>query len=296
LKSKLQETLESNSKVITAELMPPRGGDPIRSLKIAQLLKDKVHAVNITDGSRAVMRMCSLAMSKLLLENGIEPIMQISCRDRNKIGLQSDILGANALGIKNILCITGDSVKAGDQQDAKAVHEFESVRLLKQIQDFNNGYDPSYEFLIDKKTNIFAGAAADPSCKNRRILKMRTEKKKKAGANFLQTQMIMDKQYLIDFCRDISEPLNLPVIAGVFLLKSYKNALFINKYVPGARIPDNILKRLKDSKEPLNEGINIASEQIRDFIKIGQGVHIMAIKCEELIPEIIKRSEINLEY
>ena len=130
MKSKLQQTLEKRSKVITAELMPPRGGSPIRSLKIAQLLKDKVHAVNITDGSRAVMRMCSLAMSKLLLENGIEPVMQISCRDRNKIALQSDILGANALGIRNILCITGDSVKAGDQQDAKAVHEFESVRLL----------------------------------------------------------------------------------------------------------------------------------------------------------------------
>ena len=125
--------------------MPPRGGSPIRSLKIAQLLKDKVHAVNITDGSRAIMRMCSLAMSKLLLENGIEPVMQISCRDRNKIALQSDILGANALGIKNILCITGDSVKAGDQQDAKAVHEFESVRLLQQIQAFNKGIDPTLE-------------------------------------------------------------------------------------------------------------------------------------------------------
>ena len=129
MKSKLQQTLEKKSKVITAELMPPRGGSTIRSLKIAQLLKDKVHAVNITDGSRAVMRMCSLAMSKLLLEHGIEPVMQISCRDRNKIALQSDILGANALGIKNILCITGDSVKAGDQQDSKAVHEFESVRF-----------------------------------------------------------------------------------------------------------------------------------------------------------------------
>ena len=143
MKSKLQQTLEKKSKVITAELMPPRGGDPLRSLKIAQLLKDKVHAVNITDGSRAVMRMCSLAMSKLLLENGIEPVMQISCRDRNKIALQSDILGANALGIKNILCITGDSVKAGDQQNAKAVHEFESVRLLQQIQAFNKGIDPT---------------------------------------------------------------------------------------------------------------------------------------------------------
>jgi len=135
--------------------MPPRGGSPIRSLNIAQLLKDKVHAVNITDGSRAVMRMCSLAMSKLLLENGIEPVMQISCRDRNKIALQSDILGANALGIKNILCITGDSVKAGDQQDAKAVHEFESVRLLKQIKDFNKGTDPTLGELVDKQTKIF---------------------------------------------------------------------------------------------------------------------------------------------
>jgi len=155
LKSKLQQTLEKKAKVITAELMPPRGGNPIRSLKIAQLLKDKVHAVNITDGSRAVMRMCSLAMSKLLLENGIEPVMQISCRDRNKIALQSDILGANALGIKNILCITGDSVKAGDQQDTKAVHEFESVRLLQQIQAFNNGIDPTFGELSDEKTFIF---------------------------------------------------------------------------------------------------------------------------------------------
>jgi len=276
--------------------MPPRGGDPIRSLKIAQLLKDKVHAVNITDGSRAVMRMCSLAMSKLLLENGIEPIMQISCRDRNKIALQSDILGANALGIKNILCITGDSVKAGDQQNSKPVHEFESVRLLQQIRDFNNGIDPSYDFLVDNKTNIFAGAAADPSSKNLRSLQLRTLKKKQAGANFLQTQMIMDKKYLIDFCKNVSEPMNLPVIAGVFLLKSYKNALFIKKNVPGANIPEKILHRLKEAKDPLKEGMNIASEQVRDFIEIAQGVHIMAIKCEQLIPEIIEKAEINLVY
>jgi len=296
LKSKLQISLESNSKVITAELMPPRGGDPVRSLKIAQLLKDKVHAVNITDGSRAVMRMCSLAMSKLLLENGIEPIMQISCRDRNKIALQSDILGANALGIKNILCITGDSVKAGDQQDSKAVHEFESVRLLKQIKEFNEGIDPTFEQLADEKTSIFAGAAADPSCKNLRSLKMRTQRKKDAGAQFIQTQMIMDKRFLFDFCKDISEPMGIPVISGVFLLKSYKNALFINKHVPGANIPEKILNRLKNSKNPLEEGITIAAEQVQEFIEISQGVHIMAVKSEHLIPEILKRAKINPEY
>ena len=296
MKSKLQQTLENNSKVVTAELMPPRGGDPIRSLKIAQLLKEKVHAVNITDGSRAVMRMCSLAMSKLLLENGIEPIMQISCRDRNKIALQSDILGANALGIKNILCITGDSVKAGDQQDTKAVHEFESVRLLKQIQSFNQGIDPTFEQLADKRTNIFSGAAADPSCRNQRSLLMRTKRKKEAGANFLQTQMVMDRKYLIDFCEEISKPLKIPVIAGVFLLKSYKNALFINKYVPGANIPEIILNRLKEAKDPLKEGILIAAEQSKDFINIADGIHLMAVKAEHLIPEILEKANISLEY
>ena len=276
--------------------MPPRGGSPIRSLKIAQLLKDKVHAVNITDGSRAVMRMCSLAMSKLLLENGIEPVMQISCRDRNKIALQSDILGANALGVKNILCITGDSVKAGDQQDAKAVHEFESVRLLKQIQDFNKGIDPTFKELSDAKTNIFSGAAADPSCRNQRSLENRMKKKKEAGAKFIQTQMIMEKDFLIDFCEKISNPLEIPVIAGVFLLKSYKNALFINKYVPGANIPDNILNRLKVAKDPLQEGIEIAAEQAQDYINIASGIHLMAVKAEHLIPEILKKAGLNLEY
>ena len=296
MKSKLQETLEKKSKVITAELMPPRGGSPVRSIKIAQLLKDKVHAVNITDGSRAVMRMCSLAMSKLLLENGIEPVMQISCRDRNKIALQSDILGANALGIKNILCITGDSVKAGDQQNAKAVHEFESVRLLQQIQAFNKGIDPTLGELSDKKTNIFAGAAADPSCRNQRSLETRMRKKKEAGAGFIQTQMVMERENLMEFCEKISNPLEIPVIAGVFLLKSYKNALFINKYVPGANIPENIINRLKNAKDPLQEGIQIAAEQAKDFINIADGVHLMAVKAEHLIPEILKKAELTLEY
>ena len=296
MKSKLQQTLEKKSKVITAELMPPRGGSPIRSLNIAQLLKDKVHAVNITDGSRAVMRMCSLAMSKLLLENGLEPVMQISCRDRNKIALQSDILGANALGIKNILCITGDSVKAGDQYDAKAVHEFESVKLLKQVQAFNKGIDPTFGELPDEKTFIFSGTAADPSCKNQKSLKNRMIKKKEAGARFIQTQMVMERENLIEFCEQISKPLEIPVIAGVFLLKSYKNALFINKYVPGANIPENILNRLKNAKDPLQEGIQIAAEQAQDYINIANGIHLMAVKAEHLIPEILEKADINLEY
>ena len=222
--------------------------------------------------------------------------MQISCRDRNKIALQSDILGANALGIKNILCITGDSVKAGDQQDAKAVHEFESVRLLQQIQAFNKGLDPTLGELSDKKTHIFAGAAADPSCRNQRSLETRMRKKKDAGAGFIQTQMVMERENLMEFCEKISKPLEIPVIAGVFLLKSYKNALFINKYVPGANIPENIINRLKNAKDPLQEGIQIAAEQAKDFINIADGIHLMAVKAEHLIPEILKKANLTLEY
>ncbi|MDC3119101.1 methylenetetrahydrofolate reductase, partial [Prochlorococcus sp. AH-716-K03] len=147
----------------------------------------------------------------------------------------------------------------------------------------------------DKRTDIFSGAAADPSSRNKRSLKSRTENKKKAGANFLQTQMVMDRNYLIDFCKEITNPLEIPVIAGVFLLKSYKNALFINKFVPGANIPENILYRLKEARDPLKEGILIASEQAKDFINIAEGIHIMAVKAEHLIPEILEKADLNLE-
>ena len=276
--------------------MPPRGGDASKALAAARELRGKVHAINITDGSRAIMRMSSLAVCKLLLEENIEPILQITCRDKNRIGLQAEILGANALGIKNILCITGDSVKAGDQQETKAVHEFESVRLLRQIQAFNQGIDPTFGKLADQRTNIFSGAAANPNLRNQRSLQSRTRQKKEPGANFLQTQMVMERNYLIEFCERISKPLDIPVIAGVFLLKSYKNALFINKYVPGANIPEKILNRLKDAKDPLKEGIQIAAEQAKDYINIAEGIHIMAVKAEHLIPQIIEMADINLEY
>ena len=121
-------------------------------------------------------------------------------------------------------------------------------------------------------------------------------KKKEAGAQFIQTQMVMEKENLIDFCENISNPLEIPVIAGVFLLKSYKNALFINKYVPGAHIPENIINRLKGAKDPLQEGVLIAAEQAQEFINIASGIHLMAVKAEHLIPEILQKAELNLEY
>ncbi len=295
MRSVLQRSLESEGVTITAEIMPPRGADPSPVIDKAKKLAKWVHAFNVTDGSRAVMRMSSLAVCKLLLDEGLDPVFQVACRDRNRIGLQADLLGANALGIKNILCLTGDPVRVGDQKDAKQVQDLISIGLLKQVTAFNKGQDPVSGLLPDKATNLFAGAAADPNCQSFKALSHRIEQKKAAGARFLQTQMVMNPKTLERFCKEIAEPLELPVLAGVFLLKSAKNASFINRVVPGACIPNEIIHRLDRSPEPAHEGISIAAEQIKSFLGIAKGVHVMAIKAEEKIPEILEQAGINLQ-
>ena len=270
--------------------MPPRGGEIKRTLEHAALLKDWVHAVNVTDGSRAVMRMSSLAVCRLLLDAGVEPVWQQACRDRNRIGLQADLLGAHALGIRNILCLTGDPVRAGDQPQARPVNELESVRLLKQVAAFNRGEDPVNGPLPDGPTDLFAGAAADPQSPSWSGLSSRIRRKQQAGARFVQTQMVMDEDCLKRFVDEITAPLGLPVLAGVFLLKSAKNAAFINRVVPGACIPQSIIDRLAAASNPADEGITIAAEQVRRYAQTCQGVHLMAVKAEERIPLILERA------
>ena len=270
--------------------MPPRGGEIKRTLEHAALLKDWVHAVNVTDGSRAVMRMSSLAVCRLLLDAGVEPVWQQACRDRNRIGLQADLLGAHALGIRNILCLTGDPVRAGDQPQARPVNELESVRLLKQVAAFNRGEDPVDGTLPDGPTDLFAGAAADPQSPSWSGLSSRIRRKQQAGARFVQTQMVMDEDCLKRFVDEITAPLGLPVLAGVFLLKSAKNAAFINRVVPGACIPQSIIDRLAAASNPADEGITIAAEQVRRYAQSCQGVHLMAVKAEERIPLILERA------
>ena len=287
---RLQQALEAGQFALTAEVMPPRGGEIKRTLEHAALLKDWVHAVNVTDGSRAVMRMSSLAVCRLLLDAGVEPVWQQACRDRNRIGLQADLLGAHALGIRNILCLTGDPVRAGDQPQARPVNELESVRLLKQVAAFNRGEDPVDGPLPDGPTDLFAGAAADPQSPSWSGLSSRIRRKQQAGARFVQTQMVMDEDCLKRFVDEITAPLGLPVLAGVFLLKSAKNAGFINRVVPGACIPQAIIDRLDAASNPADEGITIAAEQVRRYAQSCQGVHLMAVKAEERIPLILERA------
>ncbi len=284
----LRTAVQRNEFLITAEVCPPKGGDPAQMVKMAETLRGWVHAVNITDGSRAVLRMCPLAASVILLQQGIEPICQIACRDRNRIGLQADLMGAHALGIRNILALTGDPVKAGDHADAKGVFDLESVRLLRILQKLNNGFDCNDKPLTDGATDLFAGAAIDPQLASWSGLQSRFERKLEAGAQFFQSQLVTDFERLEKFMDKIAAGTGKPILAGIFLLKSAKNAQFINRCVPGVNIPQHIIDRLEQASDPLQEGMKIAAEQVQVARQLCQGVHMMAVKREDLIAQILE--------
>lgn len=290
--TKLHSAIQSGDFVLTAEVAPPKGGNPIHMVEIAKRLQGRVHAVNVTDGSRAVMRMSSLAATAILQQNGVEPVCQFTGRDRNRIGIQADLLGAHALGIHNVLALTGDPVKAGDNPDAKAVFELESIRILKLIQKLNGGSDWNDKPLTDGATDLLAGAAVDPQLKSWSSLQKRFERKIDSGAEFFQSQMITDFDRLEEFMTKVANPCGKPILAGIFLLKSAKNAAFINRYVPGVNIPDHIINRLDQADDPLAEGITIAAEQVKIAQQICQGVHLMAVRREDLIPEILNQAGI----
>ncbi|NER78163.1 MAG: methylenetetrahydrofolate reductase [Leptolyngbya sp. SIO1D8] len=292
--SQFQAAIRAGDFLVTAEVMPPKGGDPDHMVTMAQKLHGHVHAVNITDGSRAVMRMSSLAAAVILHQQGIEPICQMACRDRNRIALQADLLGAHALGIRNILALTGDPVKAGDHPQARSVFDLESVRLLKLIRQLNNGFDLHDRPLTSQPTTLFAGAAVDPQSPSWSGLQRRFAKKIEAGAQFFQSQLIDDFERFEKFMDQIAAGCDRPILAGIFLLKSAKNAQFINRNVPGVSIPDHIIERLAQASEPLQEGIRIAAEQVRAAKELCQGVHMMAVRREDLIPEILDLAGVEL--
>jgi methylenetetrahydrofolate reductase (NADPH) len=273
--------------LITAEVAPPKGGNPEHMVKMAATLKGRVHAVNITDGSRAVLRMSPVMASVILLQHGIEPICQFACRDRNRIALQADLMGAYALGVRNVLALTGDPVKAGDHPDCKGVFDLEAVRLLQTIQKLNFGVDFNEKPLTDGVLDLFAGAAVDPQCPSWSGLQSRFERKLQAGAQFFQSQLITDFERLEKFMDKIASVSDKPILAGIFLFKSAKNAEFINRMVPGVNIPQHLIDRLAQAKDPLEEGIKIAAEQVQIARQLCQGVHMMAVKREDLIAPIL---------
>jgi methylenetetrahydrofolate reductase (NADPH) len=285
--SNFASAIQAGEFLVTAEVAPPKGCQPNHMLEQALKLKPWTHAVNLTDGSRAVMRMSSFSAALLLQKHGIEPVCQMACRDRNRVALQADLLGASALGIHNILALTGDPITAGDFPKARAVFDLESVRLLQTIQKLNAGLDTNEKPLPDGGTTLLAGAAVDPQISSWSSLQRRFERKVEAGAQFFQSQMIVDFERLEKFMTQIAAPYGKPVLAGIFLLKSAKNAQFINRNVPGVSIPDWIIDRLAKAADPLQEGVAIAAEQVRIAQDLCQGVHMMAVKREDLIPDIL---------
>ncbi|NJK40600.1 MAG: methylenetetrahydrofolate reductase [Acaryochloridaceae cyanobacterium SU_2_1] len=288
--NRLQRAICSGEFLVTAEVMPPKGGSIEHTLQQALCLKDRVHGINITDGSRAVLRMSSWAVAVILQQRGMEPICQMACRDRNRIALQADLMGVHALGIRNILALTGDPLGAGDHPQARAVFDLESTRLLETIRKLNHGLDHNSKPLPDGPTQLFVGAAVDPQLASWSGLQRRFERKVAMGAEFFQSQMIVDFDRLEKFMTEIASQADKPILAGIFLLKSAKNARFINRCVPGVTIPEHIIDRLDRAAQPLQEGIAIAAEQVQLARQLCQGVHMMAVKREELIPDILDRA------
>jgi len=281
----LSRKMGDNRFIITAELAPPRGSHMAAFLRMAAFVAPHVDAINVTDNQGANMRMTPLTAAALLVREGIEPIMQLTCRDRNRLALQSDLLGAAAMGIHNILALTGDHISCGDHSQGRAVFDLDSVLLIQTIQGLNEGRDFNGKPL-DGKTTFFAGAAAAPEVEPFIVTRPKLAKKAMAGARFFQTQAIFGPQSLRMFCAAV-EPLGVKVIAGVLVLKSAKMAEYINRNIPGLKIPPAIVERLANSPDPAAEGLRIATELAVQCRDICHGVHLMAMGRDEVVPEIV---------
>ncbi len=284
--SGLQKKLDAGGFVITAEVCPPKGCDCGEFLQKSGALREYVDAVNVTDNQGANMRISPVAASGLLVRAGIEPIFQITCRDRNRMALQSDLLGAAALGIVNVLALTGDHISFGDHSQAKPVFDLDSVQLLQAIGGLSKGEDLAGNSL--QGTPLFyAGAAAAPEAEPFALTLYKLEKKVAAGASFFQTQALFNPEKLKAFRSAVSH-LNVKVIAGILLLKSAAMARYVNAHIPGLTVPEEIVKELENAAKPIDKGVEIARRLAAEMRPYCDGVHIMAMGREELVPEIIK--------
>jgi len=285
----LRQLIEAKKFVITAEVAPAKGTDTTELLEVAELLRGKIDAVNVTDQQSSVMRLGSLVASYLLKQKGLEPTLQMTCRDRNRIALQSDLLSAWVLGIENVLALTGDVPLLGDHPQAKSVFDLDSVQLLWVISRLNAGFDMVGNELKGKP-DFFPGAVVNPGADTEasfelQIIKM--EKKINNGARFFQTQAIYDVDRFARFMKRV-EKFNVPVLAGIIPLKSVGMARYMNKNVAGILVPEELIKKMADSKDKTQTGIDIAADLIKQIKGICQGVHIMPIGWEKKVPQILE--------
>jgi methylenetetrahydrofolate reductase (NADPH) len=286
----LKSKLESGKFAITCEVGPLKGTDIHEVEENAELLKNKVDAANVTDQQSSVMRLGSMVTSSILIKHGLDPIFQMTCRDRNRIALQSDLLSAWVLGIKNVLSITGDLPSLGDHPEAKGVYDLDSVTLLQAIKRLNEGFDMSNNELKGKP-DFFAGAVVKVESNTEASMELqiaKLEKKVAAGARFIQTQAVYDANNFTKFMKRV-EKIRVPILAGVIPLKNAGMARYMNASVAGVFVPDEIIKKMADAPKEDREktGIQIAVDLIKQLKPFCQGVHIMAIGWEKKVPDII---------
>jgi methylenetetrahydrofolate reductase (NADPH) len=290
----LHEKIERKHFIVTAELGPPQScsADTIR--KKAVYFREGVDAVNITDNQTAIVRLSSIAAAKILLDEGLEPVIQMTCRDRNRIAIQSDLLGAAALGISNILCLTGDHPRFGNHPESKPVFDLDSVQLIATVQRLTEGFFLSGE-AMKTPPNFCIGGGANPFAEPFQFRVLRLAKKIKAGARFFQTQPVFDLERFSDWMRDVREiglHKQAAILAGVMPVKSAKALLYMQKEVPGMRIQADFIQRMQGAEDPAEEGVRMAAEIIRTLKKIEgvQGIHLMPLMWESITPRILDTS------
>jgi methylenetetrahydrofolate reductase (NADPH) len=297
-KSNLEKVLSEGKFAVTAEIGPPKGADSNKIKDKANIVKGWADAFNVTDNQTAVVRLSSMGGSFILIDMDLEPIMQMTCRDRNRIALQSDVLAASSIGVRNILFLTGDHQSFGNHPDAKGVFDLDSIQLVEIIRNMrDNGIFQSGDKILSGNPEVFIGAVANPFADPYELRIDRLEKKIDAGADFIQTQSVFNLDRFnswMDEVRSRELDKRVHILAGITPLKSLKMTERMKFHVPGVDIPDDIYERMKNASDPKQEGYNIALDLINNVKKINgiHGLHITALFWENIIPQLVGESRL----
>lgn len=293
--SNLERVLDSGRFAVTAEIAPPKSMSSEGLRKKVGALKGSADAFNLTDNQTAIVRLSSMASAVACLQEGAEPVMQMTCRDRNRIAMQSDVLGAASLGVKNVLCLSGDHQTFGNQREARNVYDLDPIQQLMVFRQMRDQGQVWGGDALEERPMIYLGAAANPFADPFEYRVLRLAKKVKAGADFVQTQAIFDLDRFERFMAEVRERRldeRVHILAGVVPLKSANAARYMKTKVSGMSVPDEVVERMKTASEPKKEGIKLCVETIEHLrtIRGVHGVHIMAIGWEEMVPSIAEQS------